>query len=560
MNKRLFTIIFITLLLLSFPAAALAQHYSFSIDEMIVHTYWHEDGTLSLDYTITFTNHPNGDPIDVVDIGLPNKNYDLSTARAEINGVPLSRIEDSPYVTGIAVELGNQAIQPGKSGTLHFSISGIRDVLYVDDQDPQYASAVFKTTWFDSSFVSGTAKITVTYHLPPSIQPEEPRWHSAPSGFSAEPTANIDNLGRITYTWENPAANPSEGYLFGASFPARNIPPTAIQKTAIPNETFDQLVNCLCNPFGFCIIVIFFVALSIVPQVIIARRRSMKYLPPSISIEGHGIKRGLTAVEAAVLMEQPMEKILTMILFSVLKKNAAEITSREPLEIKVADPLPEDLYPYEKEFLKIYSEIKDKRQQQIALRDLMVNLVKSLAEKMKGFSRKETVDYYKSILEKAWQQVQSAQTPEVKSELYNQNLDWTILDPNFERRTSEVFRTEPIFVPNWWWRYDPTFARASTMHRASPTSTAAPSVPQGSISLPTLPGSTFAANVVGGMQNIAGNLVGNITSFTSSITNATNPQPKTSSSSWKKSSGGGCACACACACAGCACACAGGGR
>jgi hypothetical protein len=114
-----------------------------------------------------------------------------------------------------------------------------------------------------------------------------------------------------------------------------------------------------------------------------------------------------------------MEKILTMILFSVLKKNAAEITSREPLEIKVADPLPEDLYPYEKEFLKIYSEIKDKRQQQIALRDLMVNLVKSLAEKMKGFSRKETVDYYKSILEKAWQQVQSAQTPE-KSELYNQ--------------------------------------------------------------------------------------------------------------------------------------------
>ena len=560
MNKKLFTIIFIIFLLLAFPAAALAQNYSFSVNEMIVHAYWQEDGTLSLDYTITFTNHPEGHPIDVVDIGLPNKNYDLSNAYAEINGVPLSRIEDSPYVTGIAVELDDQAIQPGQSGTIHVSISGIREVLYVDDQDSQYVSANFKTTWFSSDFASGTTKVTVTYHLPPSIQPEEPRWHSAPSGFSAEPIANIDDQGRITYTWENPAASPSEGYLFGASFPARNIPPTAIQKTTISDETINQAVNCLCSPFGICLIVIFFIAFTTVPQAIIARRRSMKYLPPSIFIEGHGIKRGLTAVEAAVLIEQPMEKILTMILFSVLKKNAAEITSREPLEIKVADPLPEDLYPYEKDFLKIFSEIKNKNQQQSALRDLMINLVKSLAEKMKGFSRKETVDYYKSILEKAWQQVQSAQTPEVKSEVYNENLDWALLDPNFERRTNEVFRTEPIFVPNWWWRYDPTFSRGSTMHQARPISTAAPSAPQGSISLPTLPGSTFAANVVGGMQNIAGTLVGNITSFTNSITNATNPQPKTSSSSWHKSSGGGCVCACACACAGCACACAGGGR
>jgi hypothetical protein len=39
---------------------------------------------------------------------------------------------------------------------------------------------------------------------------------------------------------------------------------------------------------------------------------------------GHGIKRGLTAVEAGILMEQPMDKIMTMILFGTIKKNAAQ--------------------------------------------------------------------------------------------------------------------------------------------------------------------------------------------------------------------------------------------
>jgi hypothetical protein len=41
---------------------------------------------------------------------------------------------------------------------------------------------------------------------------------------------------------------------------------------------------------------------------------------PKVSIEGHGIKRSLTAVEAAILLEQPMDKILTMILFGTIKK------------------------------------------------------------------------------------------------------------------------------------------------------------------------------------------------------------------------------------------------
>lgn len=77
----------------------------------------------------------------------------------------------------------------------------------------------------------------------------------------------------------------------------------------------------------------------------------------------------------------------------------------------------------------------------------------------------------------------------------------------------------------------------------------------------SVPGSTFAASVITGVQNFSGKVLGSVGAFTSGVTNSTNPIPKpTSSGSYHGGGGGGHSCACACACAGCACACAGGGR
>ena len=95
-------------------------------------------------------------------------------------------------------------------------------------------------------------------------------------------------------------------------------------------------------------------ALSIGGSYYSNKRRKLQYLPPKIAIEGHGIKRGLTAVEAAILLEQPMDKILTMILFSTIKKGAAEVVTKEPLKIKLHLPLPEGMQEYESDFLKAF--------------------------------------------------------------------------------------------------------------------------------------------------------------------------------------------------------------
>jgi len=363
----------------------------------------------------------------------------------------------------------------------------------------------------------------------------------------------LDTDGRVTYSWYNPNANGYTQYKFGASFPKAYVPAGAIATLGL----FERLG---INPedlagLGCCFGITAFIILVAWGSIASSRKRKMQYLPPKIRIEGHGIKRGLTAVEAAIVMEQPADKVLTMILFAILKKEAATVISRDPLKLEVTPPTPDKMRYYERDFLEAFAKGSNKERRR-NLQDLMVRMIKNVGKKMKGFSHKETVAYYKNIMRKAWKQIEDANTPEVRSEKFDENMGWTMLDKDFDRRTEDVFRRGPVYVPMWWHRYDPGWSRSQSV-RPKPASSGG-SGRSAAPSMPNLPGGEFAASMVTGMQSFAGDVVGNVTSFTDRITNKTNPVPKSSSSGW--SSSGGSSCACACACAGCACACAGGGR
>lgn len=541
------------LLLLVFPFSVSAQDlpYLFEVNKTVVNVFWNANGTVDLEYTWTFTNQPGAHPIDFVDVGTPNTTFNISDVRADVDGTPVSS-SWSDYAgngSGFAIVMGGKTIPAGGTGTVHVFIPGITGRLYPDQDDEAYTSATFAPTWFGSQYVTGSTDYTVTFYLPPGVQAEQPRWHEAPSGFPAEPQTGMDANGRIYYTWYAPAANMSDYYGFGASFPRAVVPAEAIYtpppEPLIDEDTFGVLIMVCC--FGF-----FFVGIPALTA-ISNRRRKMQYLPPKISIEGHGIKRGLTAVEAAILMEQPLDKVMTMILFGVVKKSAAEVTTRDPLELKATSPLPDKLHEYEQSFLKAFKEA-DKKARRTLLQGTTVSLVKSVSEKMKGFSRRETIDYYKSIMEKAWQQVEAANTPEVQSQMFEQALEWTMLDKDYDDRTRRTF-TRPIIVPTWWGRFDPVW-------RGGASTSAPVSVPSGGggKSSSGLPGADFAASMVTGVQTFSQGVIGNIQEFTGRVTNVTNPPPPPPKSSGGRSGGGGRSCACACACAGCACACAGGGR
>ncbi len=277
MKRRLLTIAFVLLLTFGMIIPAAAQSYSFSLDREIVNVFWNEDGTMSLDYQFTFTNSSGGHVIDFVDVGVPTSQF--SDTSADMNGSSLSISSDfqGEGGSGFSVDMGAYAIQPGQSGTVHVVVGKVEQVLYPDDNDETYASAVFSPNWYGSQFVNGVTDLSVTYHMPPGVQPSEPRWHSAPSGFPSEPQTGIDAQGRVIYTWSNPSASGSTQYLFGASFPKSYVPETAI--VTPPAFDFAALIGNLL-PMLFCGIFAFmFVGMPVI-AVVQGNRRKMQYLPP----------------------------------------------------------------------------------------------------------------------------------------------------------------------------------------------------------------------------------------------------------------------------------------
>jgi len=550
---------------LGFQAAA-AQSYSFSLDRVTVDVYWEADGTTRLEYLMTFTNDAFAPAIEYVDIGMPTPNYDLSAIAATIDGNPILHIADSTYADqAIELGLGADSIRPGQTGTVQVVIRGLPNLIYAGD-DEGYASARFSPNYYDSSLVHGSTDMTVTFHLPPGVQPAEPRWYPVSGGWpEGDPAAYMDPEGRIAYQWRNPSANGYTEYEFGAAFPASYLPSAAVIQPSVfqrLNIPIDAIMPCLC----FSGLAAGFVG-WILLAVRMDRRRKLAYLPPKIAIEGHGIKRGLTAVEAAVLLETPLDRVLTMILFGVVKKNAARVVSEDPLTVEALTPEPEGLLDYEKTFLAGIT-LTDARKRQSALQTVTIDLVQAVQKKMKGFSLRETKDYYRSIMDKAWKQVEEAGTPEIKSQKFEEALEWTMLDRDFDDRTQRTFRTGPVYVPIWWGNFRPSSVPSTgSTGRAAPSIGGAGAGGGGRVSLPHLPGADFAAAMVTGVQNTAGRLVTNVTSFTQGVTRTTNPPPPPAVRTAGRSGGGGFGgggggggCACACACAGCACACAGGGR
>ena len=545
--------VILALVLVAVSPVVMAQDWSFNVAENVVHVYLETDGSARIIYDITFVNDPGAPSMTGIDVGMPNSTYRLSETSASIDGVPLTDIGDSPYVTpGVGVELGSRAIGSGQTGRFHFETT-VRDLIYQDSEDDAYASVEFAPTWFDSSMVHGPTRLEVNFHLPLGVTSEEPRYHDEP--FTE---AYFEN-DRVVYKWVKEDAEGDRKYVFGASFPKTYLDEGVVQ--AAPAFTFPNLsglFDTCCSSPVFWIMGIgagwFF--LSIMGNRSQKKRR-MQYMPPALSVEGSGVKRGLTAVEAAILLEAPLDRVITMILFGLIKKGIITVESEKPLRVTAKDPLPEDakLWYYERRFLDAIG--KDGKPAEGALRELIIDLIGDVNKKLAGFSRKETKVYYMDIAARAWKQVEASDTPEVLGQRWGEGLEWTMLDEKWDDRTREVFRDRPVVLPHWWWFYRPW--AVSTGH-------ARPSAPRPAVSgggtpvtLPTLPGADFANTVVSGVENAANTVVSSVESFTSKITGKTNPPPKSSSSS-SSSRGGGYSCACACACAGCACACAGGGR
>jgi hypothetical protein len=540
MVKRFGVLAFILAIIIGFAptyfaSRVSAQNIVYSIDHQWCQIFINQDGTIDLTYNLTLT--VSSGIAHAVDIGQPTSDFTIGQA-VDQYGNHLDASDTSSGSNYQATITLNQPLTGGNN--VWFTLTtNVAHMIYNDTTNPGNFGMEFAPEWMSVPINDVRVEIV----LPPNVTVNDVK--TLPDKFWNS-TSNVE--GNVAVFWEIPVLQPNQQYLIGVSFPAKYLPNYNLSSGA-RLESYIPLLIILP------IIVIFVVG------VVIFFARKKTYSAPKVSMESLGIRRGLTAVEASYLLDLKPTQIVTEILYSLLYKLAVWAEATKPsLKLRLLSPYEKKtgtaenpLRYYEIDFLGALK--ADGTLDEEKLAHTVMFLRDTVEQKLRGYSRQDTVDYYRKIVSQAWTQVEQAGTVELASNAYDKQLLWLMLDPNQRAKTETVFK-DRFFQPNplwfWWWY-------GYTTYNPHPTYTPNVNTPAQSGKPPTIPGAEFANNIATAVENTSSNIVVNLEKFANSILP---PPPKASHEPARHGADCVCAChacACACACVSCACACAGGG-
>jgi hypothetical protein len=515
-----------------------AQDRVYSFDHEWVQIFINQDGTIDLTYNVTLTLG-SGDDINFVRLGQPKGDFEVGLA-VDQYGHRLEATEDND---GSNYRVRVNLYQPLTAGnTIWFTVTtNVAGMIYNDTQNPGNYGMQFAPQWMPVPINDVRVQIV----LPPNVAINEIK--TLPDKFWNS-TSTVE--GRTAVLWQIPVIQPNEQYLLGVSFPASSLP----NYKPTPSS----------GGFGLetaALIVLPIIAIIVVIVVVQVARKSA-YSSPKVSMETLGIRRGLTAVEASYLLDIKPTQIVTEILYSLLHKRAIWVESTNPaIKLRImpayknktgTDENP--LRYYEIDFLQAVKKNGTLDEEKLA--HTVMFLRDTVEQKVRGYSRRESVDYYRKIVAKAWSQVEQAGTANLASKAYDEQLLWILLDPNTRSRTETVFHDHPFQPsPLWFWYW-----YGYRHYNPHPTYKPNIDVPAQAAKPPQIPGAQFANNIATAVEKTSSNIVTDIEKFANAIL----PMQPQKASHTPASRDAECvcacaACACACACVSCACACAGGG-
>jgi hypothetical protein len=517
-----------------------AQSRVYSFDHEWAQIFINQDGTIDLTYNVSLTL-TSGDPINYMQLGQPKGDFTVGEA-TDLQGHQLQTSDSS---SGSNYQVKVNLYQPLTAGnTIWFTVTtNVAGMIYNDTQNPDNYGMQFAPQWMQEVSVNDVRVLIV---LPPKVAINEVK--TLPDKFWNS-TSTVE--GRTAVFWQIPVLQPNEQYLLGVSFPA----------SSMPNYKPTQASGGIGLDTILALIVLPIIAIIVVTVVVQVARKST-YSSPKVSMETLGIRRGLTAVEASYLLDMKPTQIVTEILYSLLQKRAVWVESANPaLKLRI---MPEyknktgtaqnPLRYYEIDFLDAVKEDGTLDEEKLA--HTVMFLRDTMEQKLRGYSRRDTVNYYGKIVEKAWLQVEQAGTAELSSKAYDEQLLWLLLDPNYRSRTETTFHERP-FQPSPFWLW---YWYGYTRYNPHPTYTPNVDAPAKAAKPPQIPGAQFADNIATAVEKTSSNIVTDIEKFANAIL-PIQPQ-KASHTPARHDAGCVCACAacaCACACVSCACACAGGG-
>ena len=569
-----------------FSAVAQAQQYRFAVPKVRVVLTVQPDASVLIDYRINFVNNAGAHPIDIVDVGMPTRDYEVQSAA--IDGRPLSSWKASTEIeTGPEIHLEGNAIPPGGSGTFECR-ARVTGMVYADRDDKARASLRFSPTWFGEKYVSGETDLHLIVKFPPGVHSDDVVWHSGMPKFFEKGALDPDNVASVAWKDHYRFTGPR---MFGCSFPRSVMTRVetaglwtmfwfwwqgSAQAQEIGGAIFLILFSVcfLLVTRGTGITVLFIcVAVSVVVMLespklhlclwsvipIMAaawyfaiHRRRPHYLPAVAQVEGGGVCRGLTPAEAAVLLELPSQRVLGLVLTGLFGKGVIRVVKPDLLEVELRGTRPEPntvslqgqqtvLEPYEVSFLDVLCAPPPAVPEKNFSAPLK-SLVGMVAYKISGFDRAATRDYYRAVAGRAWEQVSAETDPKKKDALAAQRLNWLSMSDDYERRMEAERARGWSYCPAWF--YSPSYSHTGNWYRDL-TRSVAPAA---------------ARSMQGIVSPVKGVNLSGVDHFTLDKLDEIMTSAAESGGGGGGWGGGGGGCACACAGCACACACAGGGR
>ena len=506
---------------------------TYHIEKQWIRIWINKDGTIDLLYNLTFACDTG--TFTWIRIGQPNKDFTIWSCVDQYNrSLTTTKIVDD--WTGVKIEF-KDVLQAGQKITI-ILLTRVDGMIWEDEKNPGNVGMLFTACWWEVSVVN----LRIAVVLPENVTEEE-----ILSGEIQWNSLDTENGKWVAY-WERSNLSPNAQFQIGVSFPQKYVDKWYSKG---PWDWVGGVLGSLVLPI---------VALSIIAVaaiVVVRNLRRFPYSMPSFSMEALGVRKGLTAVEAATLLDVDPRRILTMILFGLMRKGAVNVVETKPkLRLQVISTA--GLRYYEDWFIDAVvfesrvGTLSDKR-----LGYLILKLRREVDGRVKYYCRADTIKYYEKTLEQAWEQVRDAGTPEVKAEVFNEELEWLMMAPRFKSRVRRVFPREEEFPvqSSWWLPYWTTHYAPSGFR----------GVEGKAVTAQSLPGVQFAHAAVTTIESTVGRIVTNVEAFSRSLIPVTPSfEARAPSSAHAPVSRGGCvcacaSCACACACASCACACASGG-
>jgi hypothetical protein len=526
-----------------------SQETQYEVERQWILIWINQDGSIDLQYNLTVRCISGS--LGYFLIGQPNEHFSVLNSTDSRGRVLNSEniVEGDNYQ--VKVNLASR-IYGGESETV-LVLTRVDRMIWEDKTNPGNAGMEFLATYWPVTVVNLRVGILLPPGVPQSEVRNDPPWDNV-----------LQWQDRLMIYWERRDLQPNGQLKVGISFPKQYV-----------SKYFSEGIDLTSLPiYG---LVGFILIAAAIPVVRMVRRQ--QYSSPKIGIEALGIRRGLTAIEAASLLGVEPRRILTMIVFSLMQKNALQVY-REPnpadstssrlhfAQVEQADnkggqspdlleevwrPSPDNLRWYEPDFLRCIRPSGELDEGRLAT--IVMRIRDGVDLKMRGYCREETIHYYKGIVEKAWEQVNSVGTPELVAQLFTEQLDWLSLDPKLRERSGEVAERMPGYVlPGYWW---PLWIHLSNPNMPSPP----PPVTGSQVASQPVPIIEFANSAVSTIERTSNSIVTDVEKFVA----LTAPRPAgrpTSNPAVQHRSGCVCACAscaCACACVSCACACASGG-